>query len=114
MQIFVRVMYGRTITLSVERNESVESLKEKIWEREAVPVDVQRLFYGGKYLAPGGVLSDFGVEEEVTLQLGFASKMQMEEKKVYAKETQVCVHVKQRRGAEGEDNSSAKRRCVQI
>ena len=106
MQIFVRVMLGRTITLDVEPNESVESVKEKIWAREGVPVEAQRLFYGGKFLAPGGLLSDFGIQDEVTLNLGFSSvapKVNVTQKKIDVKNNYNYF-----------DQSAAKRRCVQV
>ncbi len=102
MQIFVRVALGRTITVDVEANESVESVKEKIWAREGVPIAMQRLFYGGKFLTKG-ILSDFGVENEVTLNLNYASSP----KKIEHIERKYVTDLSY-------EDSAPKRRCVQI
>jgi hypothetical protein len=106
MQIFVRVEFGRTITLNVEANESIESVKEKIWAREGVPIEMQRLFYGCKFLQPGRNLADFGVKEEVTLQLNYATVVR-DPKRTERKAVGVVSENTQ-------DESCNKRRCVQI
>ena len=69
MQIFIKGMTGRTITLTVASDVSIEAIKERIWRREKVPISQQRLRYGGKQLEDGKGLDDYHIREESTLHL---------------------------------------------
>ena len=69
MQLFVKTLSGKTISVDVEPDESIESLKAKIAEKEGVPVDQQRLIFGGKQLDSLKSLSDYDIDDDATLHL---------------------------------------------
>ena len=70
MQIFVKTLTGKHITLEVEPGDSISAVKTKIQEKEGIPSDQQRLTYGGKLLENDNeTLADHHVQKESTLIL---------------------------------------------
>ncbi|KAL8087987.1 hypothetical protein AgCh_037941 [Apium graveolens] len=69
MQIFVKNLVGKTLTLEVEPSDTIQHVKSLVEHKAGAPVDQQRLIFRGKELADALVVDDYDIRKEATLHL---------------------------------------------
>lgn len=69
MQIFVKTLTGKTITLEVEPSASIYNVKQLIQNREGIPPDQQKLTFNSTELEDGKTLEYYSIQKESILHL---------------------------------------------
>ena len=87
MQIFIRDLAGQTVPVVADAADSVEALQTQIASAHGIPLDEQRLIFGGRSLASTDVIGECGIEDESTvfLSLGLEGGGKKRKKKTYTK-----------------------------
>ena len=76
IQIFVKTLPGKTITLEVESGNSIWIVKENIQDKEGVSPDQQHLIFKGQELQDDRTLSDYNVQEGCNLHLRLQGQLE--------------------------------------
>ena len=81
MQIYVKMLFGKTITIDVEPLDTIEIVKKKIQEKEGIPHDQIILSYKGEELNNDKTLADYNIQKEYSIHCVLKLSSDEEKKK---------------------------------
>ena len=68
-QIFIKTLTGKSLTLEVTDTDTIGSIKQKILEKDGIPVDQQRLVFNGKQLEDAQTVADYNIQSDANIHL---------------------------------------------
>jgi ubiquitin C len=68
-QIFIKTLQGKTMTLDVADTDTIASVKQKIYDKENIPQDQQRLVFNGKQLEDNMTIADYNIQTDANIHL---------------------------------------------
>lgn len=72
MQIFIKLVNGKTILINVKSEDTINNVKEKIYEKVGIPLDYQLFIYGKYFIGNNdnnNILSNYNITQDSTLQM---------------------------------------------
>lgn len=69
MQIFIKTVRGNTITIDTQLSDTINDLKEKIYQKVKIKPNDQRLIYSGKQLDDSYTIQEHKIPKNSTLHL---------------------------------------------
>ncbi len=69
MQLFIKTLSNKTLTLDMQPTDTIHDLKARIADKEGIPSDQQRLVYSGKELENSRTLYDYNIQNDATVHL---------------------------------------------
>ncbi len=69
MQLFVKTLTGKAVSLNCNPNDDIMSIKFKLYEKEDIPIDQQRMIFAGMQLENFKTLTEYNITGSSTVHL---------------------------------------------